>query len=258
MVLRFQPFEDTEFDRNFRRMFGVSLVLHLALIFCIAYSRRFVPPPVYYAPPSYSVDLVTLERPKPAPKPAKRAPVKKAAPPRAKKAKVVHLPDRHKKKTAPPPKKAAAKAPKKKAPSRKPPPKEYSDQKIHSSIADLQKRVAAKRIAKQKALAARGRITSRLMEIRYKAYYNAIWEIIKDAWVIPEGVSVRRGLETIVGLRIARDGRVLSIEIESSSGNDPFDQSAIRAIEKSSPLPPLPGDEEAIEVGIRFTPEESQ
>lgn len=234
-------------------MFWVSLALHLALIFFIVYSRRFVLPPVYYTPPSYSVDLVTLERPEP----AKKARMKKAAPPKVKKTKAVRLPDRNKKKAAPSPKKVAAKAPKKKAPPKKPT-KEYSDRKIHSSISDLKKRVAAKRIAEQKALAVRGRITSRLMEIRYKAYYNTIWEIIKDAWVIPEGVHVRQGLETVVGFRIAKDGRVLSIEIEKSSGNDPYDQSVIRAIEKSSPLPPLPGEEGAMEVGIRFTPEESQ
>ncbi len=257
MVLRFQPFEDTEFDRNFWRMFWVSLVLHLAVIFFISYSKRFVPPPVYYTPPSVSVDLVTLVRPKPAPKPVKKATVKKAAPPKAKKAKAIALPDRNKKKAAPSPKKVAAKAPEKKVPPKKPA-KEYSDKDIHSSISDLKKRVAKKRIAEQKALAVRGRITSRLMEIRYKTYYNTIWEIIKNAWVIPEGVHVRRGLETIVGLRVSKDGRVLSIEIENSSGNDPFDQSAIRAIEKSSPLPPLPGEEESMEVGIRFTPEESQ
>jgi len=239
-------------------MFWVSLALHLAVIFFVAYSRRFVPPPVYYTPPSYTVDLVTLVHPKPVPKPAKKAAAKKAVPPKAKKAKAISLPDRNKTKTGPPPEKAAKKVAKKKVVPKKPPPKAYSEKEIDSSIANLKKRVAAKRLAERKALAARSRITSRLMEIRFKAYYNTIWEIIKDAWVIPEGVNVRRGLETVIGLTVAKDGRVLSIEIENSSGNDPFDQSAIRAIEKSSPLPPLPGDEKSMEVGIRFTPEESQ
>ncbi len=239
-------------------MFWVSLALHLALIFFIAYSKRFVPPPVYYTPPSYSVDLVTLERPKPPPKPAKKVIVKKAVPPKAKKAKAILLPDRNRKKTSPPPKKEVKEAVKKKAAPKKPPPKAYSEKEIDSSIANLKKRVAAKRRAEEKVLAVRGRITSRLMEIRFKAYYDAIWGIIKDAWVIPKGVHIRPGLETVVGLKVAKDGRVLSIKIENSSGNDPFDQSTIRAIEKSNPLPPLPGNEDSMDVGIRFSPEESQ
>jgi colicin import membrane protein len=256
MVLHFQPFEDTEFDRNFWRMFWVSLVLHVMVILGVAYSRRLVPPPVYYTPPSYTVDLVTVERPKPVHRPVHKAVPKKPAPPKAKPEKKIPIPTKTEKKATPPPKEVAKKTEKKSPP--KPPAKEYSEKEIRSSISDLKKRVEAKRAAEQDAVEARGRITSRIMEIRFKAYYNTIWEIIRDAWVIPEGVHVQPGLETIVGIRIAKDGRVLQINIESASGNEPFDQSAIRAIEKSSPLPPLPGEEETMEVGIRFTPEEIQ
>jgi TonB family protein len=42
--------------------------------------------------------------------------------------------------------------------------------------------------------------------------------------------------------------------MESSSGNSYYDQSAIRAIRKASPVPPLPKElgEESLDVGIKF------
>ncbi|MDX1763578.1 MAG: energy transducer TonB, partial [bacterium] len=162
-----------------------------------------------------------------------------------------------------PKKEEAKKAPEKPAEVKKeeakaPPEPEYSEKDITSAIAGLKKKVTAKRVAEQKAIAARGRVTSRLMEIKYKVYYNTIWGIIRDAWAVPEGLKVRADLETIIGIRIAKDGRIITIEVEKSSGNSAYDDSTIRAIEKSSPLPPFPGDEPELEVGFRFTPEDSQ
>lgn len=284
MVLKFQPFQETEFGRDFWVMFWVSLVVHIGLLALVAFSRGILPPPIYYAPPSYSVDLVTMEEQKPArpvakPTPAPSKPIPKAEPktaPKPKEKEKIPIPEVPKKvaakkeevkkevkKIEEPKKEEAKKAPKetaevKKEEAKAPPEPEYSDKEITSAIAGLKKKVTAKRKAEQKAIAARGRVTSRLMEIKYKVYYNTIWGVIRDAWTIPEGLKVRADLETIIGIRIAKDGRVISIDVEKGSGNGAFDDSAIRAIEKSSPLPPFPGNEPELEVGFRFTPEDSQ
>ena len=286
MALQFQPFGETEFGRDFWVMFWVSLAIHIGLIALVAFSRGILPPPVYYAPPSYSVDLVTMEEQKPArsvakppPAPPKAIPkteAKTAPKPKPKVEEKIPIPEVSKKAAAKkeevkkevkkieePKKEAAKKVPEKPAEVKKeeakaPPEPDYSDKDITSAIAGLKKKVTAKRSAEQKAIAARGRVTSRLMEIKYKVYYNTIWEVIRDAWTVPEGLKVRADLETIIGIRIAKDGRVISVDVEKGSGNSAFDDSAIRAIEKSSPLPPFPGDERELEVGFRFTPEDSQ
>jgi colicin import membrane protein len=248
MVVTFNSFQETEFGKDFWGMFWVSLVLHVAIILLFTFSWKFMPDRVYYAPPSFTtVDLVTIAKPKPKKVPAKR----KTAPSKPKAEKKIAIPETHKEKTP-------AKPVKKTVQKKEPPPREYSDKEINSRIDNLRKQVKEKRGAEQQAIAARGRITSRVMEIRYRTYYNNIWEIIRSAWTIPKGTPITPGLETIIGIRIAKDGRVLDINIEKSSENQQYDDSAIRAIEKSSPFPPMPGEEEEMEVGIRFTPEEYQ
>ncbi|MBW1932786.1 MAG: TonB C-terminal domain-containing protein [Deltaproteobacteria bacterium] len=59
-------------------------------------------------------------------------------------------------------------------------------------------------------------------------------------------------------VRIAQDGRVLNAEHEHKSGHALFDQSAIRAVQKASPFPPLPSALRPgpLEIGIRFRPGE--
>lgn len=101
-----------------------------------------------------------------------------------------------------------------------------------------------------------GIATRELLDLKYRLYYNMIWEKIRDSWVLPEGITRGKNLEAIVALRIKRDGTIEKYWIEKGSGNTYFDQSAIRAINKANPLPPLPQDfgEDIFEVGVRFYP----
>jgi TonB family protein len=61
-------------------------------------------------------------------------------------------------------------------------------------------------------------------------------------------------IETVVLARILRNGAVTDVTFEKRSGNRYFDDSAIRAIKKASPFPPLPAwiRDNSIEIGIRF------
>ncbi len=95
------------------------------------------------------------------------------------------------------------------------------------------------------------------MSIKHKMYYNLIWQRIRSVWVLPDEVlRGKKDLETIVAIRVARDGQIVDIQFEKKSGNPYLDESAIRAIKKANPLPPLPpgieGDK--FDLGIRFTP----
>ncbi len=92
-------------------------------------------------------------------------------------------------------------------------------------------------------------------DIRFRAYYDQIWARIRAAWALPEGVASADGkLLTVIGIRISASGIIEEQRIMRSSGNIYYDQSAVRALKKASPLPPLPDElrEETLEVGINF------
>ncbi len=65
---------------------------------------------------------------------------------------------------------------------------------------------------------------------------------IKKNWIFP--LAVEYGMQGTVEiyLMILKDGSVRDLEIKKSSWIRPFDQSALNALELSSPFPPLPYD----------------
>ena len=77
-------------------------------------------------------------------------------------------------------------------------------------------------------------------------YYSLITEKIWSQWVYPDFDT---DLEVIIAIRIDKDGKIVSQEIEKTSGNRLFDRSALKAISKAGPLPPPPAE---MEIGIRF------
>lgn len=95
-----------------------------------------------------------------------------------------------------------------------------------------------------------------ILGLKYQDYYSMIWERIRRLWVLPEGVVKDKDLMLVMTIRVKRDGSIEKYWIEEISGNLYFDQSAIRAINKASPLPPLPKDlnQDTLDIGIRFFP----
>jgi TonB family protein len=89
-------------------------------------------------------------------------------------------------------------------------------------------------------------------------YYSFVWAKIKGAWTIPENLLKEMvDLETIIVVIIDRDGKIQKFWFEKKSGNALYDQSAMRAIKKAEPLPPIPQElsEDTLEIGIRFFPD---
>ena len=93
---------------------------------------------------------------------------------------------------------------------------------------------------------------------RMDPYYAEIWARIRGQWSLPGGILSKGNVETVINVRILRNGAVVDVGFEKKSGNRYFDDSAIKAIKKASPLPPLPswirGND--IEIGIRFRSDE--
>jgi colicin import membrane protein len=80
-------------------------------------------------------------------------------------------------------------------------------------------------------------------------YYMRVQDRIWQNWVFPDTGS--DDMLAVVSITVMRDGRVKVNGFEKSSGNPLFDRSALRAIEKASPLEPPPFE---MEIGVRFTP----
>jgi TonB family protein len=95
---------------------------------------------------------------------------------------------------------------------------------------------------------------SQASDLKFRTYFNQIYDQIRASWVLPTGVTARETLVLVVGIRISPLGDVEQYWIEKKSGNTYYDQSVIRAIKKASPLPPLPEElgEGSWEVGLNF------
>jgi len=105
------------------------------------------------------------------------------------------------------------------------------------------------------AAGASGKKTRELLAI-----YNAeIWHQIQKNWAFSEQMAqTQEGLESVIIMKIMRDGEIRDIWFEKRSGNAYFDDSVLKAIKKSNPLPPLPDGflGPYYDVGVRFSPSE--
>lgn len=256
------------------RMFIVSLVLHGLAISAVFFLPNLSSTRTLYSP-VYSVRLVT---PPPAPEgKSESAPPVQAAP--ASPPAAVEKPKAKEKE------KPVSLAPKKEEPKKEDSEKKIAEaidrlrqkreskglesaiEKIRSEKESRQLQSAIEGIRKKVTISSQGAVESRepssggastdVMTIKHKIYYNLIWKRIRSVWVLPDAaLAGQKNLETIIGIRIAPNGQIEDIQFEKKSGNPVFDESALRAIQKSNPLPPLPSgfEGERFDVGVRFTP----
>ncbi|MDI6753821.1 MAG: TonB family protein [Thermodesulfobacteriota bacterium] len=137
---------------------------------------------------------------------------------------------------------------------------EKETRQVSSAIEGIRKRVTISSSgAVETVEGGTGGMSSGIMSIKFKIYYSLIWQRIRSVWVLPEeALGGKKNLETIITIRIAKDGQIEDVQFEKKSGNHFLDESALRAIKKANPLPPLPPgmEGEKLDVGVRFTPSE--
>jgi len=97
----------------------------------------------------------------------------------------------------------------------------------------------------------------RQKEIQYQSYHDQIYQVVRSNWINPPNFDLnRKDIITVVSITILPDGRISNTYIEQSSGDPLFDQSALRAILKSDPLPPPPIglETQTYDLGLNFFP----
>jgi len=137
------------------------------------------------------------------------------------------------------------------------PPQAVAESKVRQAVESIRERVkpgggdGGK--AATGAVGVRGGAANVLQEVRLRAYYNRLWEHVNAHWTIPPSLE-GKGYTVIVSAVLDRKGRVLKATVEEPSVSAAFDQSALRALERASPLPEFPDEvkEDVLEVGFRF------
>ncbi|MGB9698326.1 MAG: TonB family protein [Thermodesulfobacteriota bacterium] len=132
-------------------------------------------------------------------------------------------------------------------------------EQINSAIEGIRHRVTIGSSGATESNVGASAASAGVMSIKHKLYYNLIWQRIRSVWVLPEeALRGKKNLETIIAIRIAKDGQIEEIYFEKRSGNPHLDESCWRAIKKANPLPPLPPGMEGdkLDLGVRFSPAE--
>jgi colicin import membrane protein len=237
---------------HFLKMLGISLVLHFALV--VFFNLNLWPTIIRVRPTAYTVTLMPVsirepEIPKPpvqpVPQKEKIKPVEKAKPiEKPKKDDIVEKTKKSEKKTE--------KLTEKKKESLRRLQKDLEEIRKKAALEEIQKRVARREPVEEKSP-----IVSPELE---NIYFSMVESKIKKEWTIPENLLKEKelfDLETVIVLIIDKDGRVQKSWFEKKSGNALYDQSAMRAIKKAEPLPPIPKElnKDILEFGIRFFPD---
>jgi len=190
---------------------GHLLVLALALL-APALTRKPAPPPRFVAVQIVPAARLGVERPRPAPAPEKPRPV--PAPEPKPKAEAPVLPDREAK------------------PRREPEPAPAAPEPEPAPEAQGSPTGVASGLSMGAAVAGFDSPS-----FTYGYYVDQMLAMISSNWSRP---PVGSGVEATLYFRIERDGRIRQLSIARSSGINAFDLAALRAVQASTPLPPLP------------------
>jgi TonB family protein len=90
-----------------------------------------------------------------------------------------------------------------------------------------------------------------LSSFPYTYYLQAITDRISANWftsLVDPGV--KGNFQTVVHFKILRNGQTTDVSVKESSGVESLDLSAMRAVQRSTPFPPLPSDYNQDYLGI--------
>ena len=88
-------------------------------------------------------------------------------------------------------------------------------------------------------------------EFKYSWYLDIILSKIAENWHNPyEGEGEK--ISAVAYFRVQRDGIIDNVKLEKSSRNYYFDQAALRAVQSTKNLPPLPQEFEKPYLGVYF------
>jgi len=285
------PFVDRE-DRLSKWLF-FSFLFHGALIL-VLFAVPFLPDRSRPSYPIYTVDLVGGEKiggnnlgtellPPSVSKAAPKKVAEEVPPPLETKQETKKEKPKPIEKSAPPEEKVALKEAAKKEPPKKEPTKDTkSEPKTDESALDrVRERLIQSAVDRAKsraeggqnpakgdaissgpgegegaaALGAGGRGGGVVKGMEFIIYQNRMLSSIKDNWA---WVGQKSNLKVVVHFSIKDSGEITGLKIVQPSGDPSYDESVLRAVKKSSPLPPPPegSRKDFADVELTFRPKD--
>jgi protein TonB len=99
----------------------------------------------------------------------------------------------------------------------------------------------------------KGDVTVEAGNFEFTYYLMLVRNRVADNWSPPSGLMTRgQPVRAVVYFRIGREGEVMGARLESMSGAEFFDRSALRAVQISDPMPPLPVGYAGDVLGVHF------
>jgi TonB family protein len=125
---------------------------------------------------------------------------------------------------------------------------------VEKAIRALEQKETAAGQGKDSPAASTSPIAAAANSSQLNEYSRHVWSKVKRNWSLPAALMPKNNVEAVIEVRIAKSGAVEHIGFEKRSGNSYFDESALRAVKKSTPFPPFGGwtSGRTVEIGIRF------
>lgn len=92
-------------------------------------------------------------------------------------------------------------------------------------------------------------INTNVNDIDFKPYMKELQRNIKSHWDPPKGNETKR---VVLLFKIAKDGRLLTLNVHEPSGNLFVDKAAINAIKLATPFQPLPDKFNGESIAVQF------
>lgn len=86
-------------------------------------------------------------------------------------------------------------------------------------------------------------------DFTYGYYLDRLLSLIDAQWQRP---AMGGGVKAVIFFRIGRDGSMTDLQVEQSSGYNPFDLAALRAVQNAAPFPPLPRAYKHQDLGVHL------
>ena len=83
-------------------------------------------------------------------------------------------------------------------------------------------------------------------------YKAALTQKLRNSWSKPTVPGLAAQIRCVVHFKVLRNGRIIDIDLENTSGLDLLDRSALRAVYDANPLPPLPYGFKEESLGVHF------
>ena len=98
----------------------------------------------------------------------------------------------------------------------------------------------------------KGQVAVVAPDFEFTYYLVLVRNKIASNWAPPAGLAAGAPVRAVVMFRIGRGGEVAGIQLESTSGIEFFDRTAVRAVLLSDPLPVLPLGYTGADLGVHF------